>query len=198
MKMSYPIRISFCVLAVVVGGSISQARAAELVVNGGFDDDNTNFIGWTHTGDANGFDSVGTDPLFSVSLPNHANLGSSPDLGSLSQTLTTVNGQSYTLSFWLRNDGGADVGNSILNSFEAKWNGAAVLSLTNSAVFNYTQFTYTVTATSSSTSLEFNYRNDADYFRLDSVSVQQVPEPSVIYLAIPALAMFGLIRYRRS
>jgi hypothetical protein len=197
MKKSYPVRIPLCLLAALVGGFVSQARAAELVVNGGFDDDNTNFVGWTHGGDTNGFDSVGNDPLFSVSPPNHANLGSSPDLGSLSQTLSTVTGQSYSFSFWLRNDGGADTGSGILNSFTAIWNGTPVLSLTNSAEFNYTQFTYIVQATSSSTVIEFDYRNDAEFFRLDSVSVQQVPEPSTALLGVLGFGLFGLRQYQK-
>ena len=71
--------------------------------------------------------------------------------GTLSQTIATTAGQTYTLSFWLdMQDGGA-------NNFSAIWNGQTLLSLTN--VVNssgYTEYTYTVTATSSTSTLEFS------------------------------------------
>lgn len=202
MKVLPALKVSLLALLIMVGGAVSPARAQEVVINGGFDDDNDNFVGWTHSGDLNGFDSVGNNPLFSVSAPNHANLGSSPDLGSLSQTLNTVMGATYTLSFWLRNDGAANPNanpDPILNQFEVKWDGLTELSLVNAPVFNYTHYTFSVLATSTLTLLEFNYRNDADYFRLDSVSVTQaVPEPHTFLLGALGIGMLGLAQYRKS
>ena len=42
------------------------------------------------------------------------------------------------------------------NDFAAIWNGQTLLSLTNAAQFGYTEYTYTVTATGSTTTLEFS------------------------------------------
>ena len=42
------------------------------------------------------------------------------------------------------------------NDFKAIWNGQTLLSLTNAAQSGYTEYTYTVTATSSTSTLEFS------------------------------------------
>ena len=62
--------------------------------------------------------------------------------GFLSQTLTTVVGQSYNVSFWLALDTGTP------NDFSCTFAGGSVLSLVNAAGFGYTQFSANITATS--------------------------------------------------
>ena len=93
---------------------------------------------------------------------------------TLSQTIATTAGQTYTLSFWLNmQDGSA-------NNFSALWDGQAVLSLTN--VVNssgYTEYTYVVTATSSTSTLEFSAAGSPWF--VDNVSLTAtVPTPPVI------------------
>lgn len=80
--------------------------------------------------------NVGHDPLFAHSGNEHANLGATPNVGTLTQTLTTTPGQTYTLSFWLANDGAA--GGGEVNQFDALWNGTPVLTQTNVPVSLYT------------------------------------------------------------
>src|SRR5450432_1894829 len=140
----------------------SAARAQEVVVNGGFE--TGTFSSWTAT-DSSGFTNVGSDPLFAHSGTFHANLGASPNVGTLTQTLATTPGQTYTLSFWLANDGAA--GGGEVNQFDALWNGTPVLTQTNVAVSLYTHYTFSLLAPTASTTLEFDYRNDDDFFRLD-------------------------------
>jgi hypothetical protein len=133
---------------------------------------------------------VGSDPAFAHSGTYHANLGAEGVLGSLSQTLSTTPGGTYTLSFWLANDSGVGP-----NEFDVLWDGAATpISLTAQPVFDYTEFTLSVVATGASTSLEFRYQNDDDFFRLDDVSV--VPEPSVTWLVLPSIGILCLVHYR--
>ena len=86
--------------------------------------------------------------------------------GTLSQTISTVAGQTYTVSFWLKSVGSGN------NDFKATWNGQTLLALTNTE-FGYTQYTYTVTATSNTTTLGFSGAslNGESAWYLDNVSV---------------------------
>ena len=139
--------------------------------------------------------NVGHDPLLAHSGTDHANLGATPNVGTLTQTLTTTPGQTYTLSFWLANDGGA--GGGEVNQFDALWNGTPVLTQTNVPVSLYTQYTFTVVAPTASTTLEFDYRNDDDFFRLDDVSATvAVPEPSLTWLVLAGLPLLALAARR--
>ena len=92
-------------------------------------------------------------------------MGSIGSDGTLSQTVATTAGKTYTLSFWLQNEGSGD------NDFIAIWNGQTLLSLYNSAVFGYKQYTYTVTATGSGSTLEFSATNDPSQWDLDNISL---------------------------
>ena len=92
-------------------------------------------------------------------------MGSMGADGTLSQTIATTAGQTYTLSFWLQNEGSAG------NDFKAIWNGQTLLSLSNAAQFGYTEYTYTVTATGSTTTLELSAANDPSQWDLDNISL---------------------------
>ncbi len=86
--------------------------------------------------------------------------------GTLSQTVATTAGQTYTLSFWLQNDGSSGG-----NDFKAMWNGQTLVSLTNAAQSGYTQYTYTVTAAGSASTLEFSATNNPSQWNLDNISL---------------------------
>ena len=152
---------------------------------------------WTNI-DASGFSGVGGDSLFAHTGDNYAFLGAQPGFGSLSQGLSTVVGQSYTLSFWLANDVTSSINGVGGNSFRVLFGGVQVFALTNQSVFGYTQFTISnLVATSTTSALEFVYHHDNDFWRLDDISVdaQGVPEAfSTIWLALPAL---GLVYFSR-
>jgi hypothetical protein len=168
--------------------SLVVSARAELVVNGGFE--TGDFTGWT-VSDSSGYTNIGPNPLFAHSGDYHANLGAVGILGSLSQDISTSPGGMYDLSFWLTNDSSTPP-----NEFDVVWDGNTILSLTDSPVFNYTQYSFTVSATSSLTTLQIVYRNDDDFFRLDDVSVSAVPEPSVTWLLLPSLGALWLARSR--
>ena len=137
----------------------------QVIENGGFE--TGDFTGWTLSGDtSNTFVDVG---FFSGITPHsgsyEAVLGTSVSLGYLSQTLPTTAGASYLLSFWFANPF-ADPG-----EFLVSWNGNTLLDVTNPAASGWTNIQFTVTATGTSTVLQFGFQDNYDFFSLDDVSV---------------------------
>jgi len=91
-------------------------------------------------------------------------------LATLSQTLPTVSGQDYLLSFWLNN--------TISGSgqqFEVKWNGVTLYNLSNPSSFNWKNLQFAVTASGASTVLQFAAENQPNVFCLDDISVARIP-----------------------
>jgi hypothetical protein len=172
MKMALA-RIILCTAALVYT-TAWQANAQNIVSNPGFETGDFN-NGWIHSGDINGFDTVGDHASFAHSGNYYAALGSSPDSGILEQSLTTVPGRYYTLQFYLGNyfvEGGGSA-----TSFEVFWNNVSVYLLTNPSVFNYRLVQLTVKASAGSTTpLRFVYTHASDYWYLDDVSATLLPE----------------------
>ena len=108
--------------------------------------------------------------------------------------VTTVPGDEYSFSFWLKSDGG------LPNFFSVAWNGSSKFSILNLSTLPYTQFTFTGIATGTSTEVKFGFRNTPGFLQLDDVSVVDlaVPEPSsmVLLLLGGSMAAFGLRRRR--
>jgi hypothetical protein len=185
-------RITFCAATLLC--TVAWNANANLVANPGFE--TGNFSGWT-VNDPSGFTGVGNDAAFAHSGSHYAFLGATPNTGSLSQSLTTVAGTFYTLSFYLANDMTPGLGPT--TAFEVFWNGASVLALPgNSPVFGYTNFTISgLVATGGATTLEFRYRHDNDFWRLDDCSVTVPESASTIWLALPTFAALGLVYSRK-
>jgi hypothetical protein len=144
--------------------SLSVSVSTNLVRNGGFE--TGDFTGWTRSGDTS------ADSVIADTDPTHVHSGtysyrSGPDnLVFLTQTLATVAGVSYNLDFWLSNPiGGAGT------EWLAKVGGNTLMDVTDAPAFNFTHYTFTFTATGSSTDLQFGTRNSPDWFYLDDVSV---------------------------
>ena len=168
------------ILAVLASAAVS-ARA-NLVANPGFE--TGTFSGWMF------------DPTFmaiDMSIPHSGTFDALLASGGadlqLQQTITTVPGQLYNVSFWLDNAGGTP------NDFSASFAGVTFFSTTNASAFPYTLETGTVTATGTSSLLSFSMRQDPAFWNLDDVSVIAVPEPST--WAILATGSIALLLFRR-
>jgi hypothetical protein len=164
-----------------------SANAQNLVADGGFENTppgSSDFsAAWTlnpprGSGPGQQFSNVGTSQTFARSGENYANLAPAVgQTGSLSQVLTTTPGQLYALSFFLANDSALPT-----NFFRVIVNGSVIFSATSPpfpANGVYQPAAASFTATGTSTTLQFEYRHDDDFWRLDDVSVTaDGPPPS--------------------
>lgn len=188
-------------LGLMLGG---QATAgSNLVANPGFE--TGSFSDWTVSG------TISTMPKYTYvtdvtyaygphSGSYYALIGAeSTDPLTLSQTISTIAGDQYTFSWYLASDSSEE------NQFTATWNGSTVSSQSDIGVQGYTLYSFTETATSSSTTIAFSIYNNPGYFYLDDVSVTQnpislfaVPEPSSLVLGgLGAIAVIAVSRRAR-
>ncbi|MDR7271339.1 hypothetical protein J2X20_004007 [Pelomonas saccharophila] len=160
---------------------------ADLVTNGGFE-----------TGDFTGWSFV-TDPLYDgvdTLVPHDGTYAAyfGGASSSITQTLTTVAGSNYKVSFWLMLE--PDVtGASAPNAFSFDFGAATGMSLSNASAFGYTLYEVTFIAAGASTDLSFNFSQGPAFWDLDSVSVT-LPEPGSLAL-LAAAGLGGLAASRR-
>jgi hypothetical protein len=187
----------------LAAGLAVQARGANIVSDGGFESATLGNYnpgpigdGWIVT--AGGIQVYDTADGFGGvphSGSQYVYLDEGYGVNTISQTLTTVVGQSYTVSFWVADD----TANSVIVTFggQTLFNGTAPTNGVSSAG-DYVNFTYSVTATSTSTALTIT----GQYFNgngtiLDDVSVTpngvpSTPAPRSLYLCLIGLAGLAL------
>ncbi len=183
---------------------------SNIVKNGGFE--TGGFPPWKVTGNTNGGGgnnaSARNNGAFGVDQDSAhtgnfgAFAGPVGAKGFLRQNLTTIQGSSYDLSFFLNENqsnltSAASAGNPV--DFEVFWNGSLIFD-TSTVSSSYTKFTFDdLLATGSRTQLKFGFRDDFGQFHLDDVKVglSQVPESfSTLWLALPSILLLGFARLR--
>jgi hypothetical protein len=116
---------------------------------------------------------------------------------SIYQDLSTIAGAQYFLSFAFSPRPGVAV-----NSMGVSWNGSSVTTIhadgTGLPDTSWTVYSFTVTASSTITRLQFSGLGPSDSLGeyIDAVSVETTPEPSSIMLCFGGL-LFAAARYRK-
>lgn len=174
------------------GALLAASAHANLVTNGDFEAGTLS--GWTVTPSGttslnainNGLEHSGAWYARFGSLgPNDPNPAPAD---SMSQTLTTVAGASYTVSYWLLNSAGP------ANEFQFNWDGGlAEQDLVDSPSFPYTQFTSVLVASGASTTISFTAFQNPGFYRLDDVSVEFLSGPAPAGTDVPEPASLALV-----
>lgn len=143
-----------------------------LPLNGGFE--TGSLANWA-AGGSWGIVSGTFSPNFVHSGNYSVELGTVTLTNSISQVIPTVPGQTYRLDFWLANVNALATN----DDFAVLWNGVNIYEIANVGTFGWGEYAFTVTATSSSTVLQFNNRNDPTWFYLDDVTVTPLLGPAL-------------------
>ncbi len=134
--------------------------AGNLVANCGFETGDS--TGWTRSGDQS-FTTI--DAVSAHSGSFGLDTGPTGTLGFFAQNLATKTGGSYSLCYWLSNEGGP------ANEFQVSWGGMIIRDESGLSPFPYTQSCIDVVAPSDSTELKFGFLQVPSYFHFDDVSV---------------------------
>ena len=172
--------------------------AGSIVVNGGFE---SGFGGWNGT--------YGYLDMPGAALEGNR-AGVVTDVGSSSvgqpmwQTLSTVPGAQYHLSFSLLSGYGraGDQSGNTGSPVNVYWGGSLLGGdgqylgvFSNTDTTTWKTWNFDLTASTSSTLIQFIDYTDMHWQLIDAVSVVPVPEPAVLSLVFGSLAILGLRRF---
>ena len=187
----------FTILTGALSAVVASTASGNIVTNGGF---TNGFNGWTMWGTAAPgggglayLGSIGGDPMGGGGLT--VAQFDCPGPGGMYQDLSTVAGEEYTVSFGLRKVTGS--GNT--NSFSLDFGSQTVMSLVNSPTINpIAYYSFDMTATGSTTRLQFNFQSAAFAWTVAAISVTPVPVPAPGAIALIGLAGLAGGRRRRA
>ena len=185
----------FTILTGALSAVVASTASGNIVTNGGF---TNGFNGWTMWGTAAPgggglayLGSIGGDPMGGGGLT--VAQFDCPGPGGMYQDLSTVAGEEYTVSFGLRKVTGS--GNT--NSFSLDFGSQTVMSLVNSPTINpIAYYSFDMTATGSTTRLQFNFQSTTFTWTVAAISVTPVPVPAPGAIALLGLAGFASRRRR--
>lgn len=182
-------KLSLSILAVAVAG----VAPANLLTNGNFA--TGDFTGWTVDGAGEPWTTVNAAPFF-AGLPGagtySAAFGNVVALGSISQSISTVTGQAYNLSFYFATNNTGDIPTFQLY---ASQNGNNLFSYSSTNIAAASLKSYSFVATSTSTEIKFSGMAPYNYLAINNVVFEAVPEPAT--LVIVGTGCLALLRRRR-
>jgi hypothetical protein len=171
---------------------VTSTHANEVVINGGFE--SGDFAGWTGIGDTsfNGVQCSGPNPgVFEGNCS--AFFGPFLSTGGIEQTLDFGSaGVSWNLSFAFQADGGTP------SSFAVQLGDQTLLSLTDPAAGDYTLYDFSGISTAATETLAFNFLDSTGFLSLDAISVNAIPEPSIMGLLSVGLGTLFIRRRRKT
>jgi len=195
--------IKSAALAALLFSGSAFAAPVELLVNGSFEADHqasgtahkyANLTGWT--GGEHGIElrnnrvGVAADGVNFVELDTDRN-------SSMSQTVRTLLGQHYTLSFEFQDRAGVD---SASQGLSVDWGGKEIGHVNNSLNGGWESRTYALIGDSKAMDLKFiaTGRSDSLGTSLDKVSLTAaVPEPETYAMLLAGLGLVGFAARRR-
>ncbi len=143
--------------------------AVPILQNGGFEFGD--FTGWTPSGNFSDC-GVSTNSLYAHAGFYGGQFGPVGSLGYLSQTFATIPGQTYLIGFMFENP------TYMTNSeFNVAWNGSTLVDFTNLDLLGWLPYNFLVTATNTTSTLKFGFRDDPLYLGLDEVYVSAIGRP---------------------
>jgi uncharacterized repeat protein (TIGR03803 family) len=160
---------------VIGSGPAIIAAYPSSILNGGFE--TGTFTNWTQSGIT--YSIVTTGSKYAHSGTYGAALETGGAQGFLVQTLATIPGANYLISFWLDSPSATTP-----NNFQMSWNGSVLLNKTNVGNIGWTNIQLTVAATATTTTLQFGYLNGYFYFGLDDISVTQMTNPNIANISL--------------
>ena len=172
-------------LTAVAALSVAYPARANLITNGGFE-----------TGDFTGWTQSGTPGAVRGTFAHSGNFGTALTgagfTSHLAQSVATTPGATYTIDFFLAFSHGGTPTNVFVT-----WGGSTIFSHLFNSSSPYTEYTFNVTAASSSASLDFGV-NEFGFLLLDDVSVTPAGVPDAgSTLPLLGFASLGLVALRR-